>query len=358
MSNNPANRAIYKLSGVSGGGGKNEITLSLKFLITRIASDEDWMINEESPSLGTPDLTIIISSNGVDKATFKSISSNEFLSSLVTKGTINFNSKGEFLNGIGTDINDNVIPVINNKIINNQITVGPFNAGISFTILDFRNVGNPSNIRGAGAQYILSFADNFDENNGNNGNLRNFKMKSNNNTDVQILYTTDESGTNLGEMFSIVTSNISYPNGLSKKLIGYCKKLPTTNTTEIDTFYSFRPKLSKVLKLTGDSLLDQTNNINLKYNFVTIDQVKENCKFFGNILGYSTLRYMLAGLSNNSIFSCKWLYSNNYKKFLRNLENSEFSYFVRIFTEYPNGYGIDDFTDYNKYFRSCEKHLQ
>ena len=33
----------------------------------------------------------------------------------------------------------------------------------------------------------------------------------------------------------------------------------------------------------------------------------------------SLKRYMLAGLSNNSVFSCKWLYSNNYNKFLRNL---------------------------------------
>jgi len=66
---------------------------------------------------------------------------------------------------------------------------------------------------------------------------------------------------------------------------------------------------------------------------------------------------MLAGLSNDSIFSCKWLYFNNYNKFLINLENSEFSAFVQIFTEPQPQLGFD-FRDYNKYFRECVKHLQ
>ena len=177
-------------------------------------------------------------------------------------------------------------------------------------------------------------------------------MKTNN-TEFQILVSTDESTINLGEMFSIVTSDVSYPNGLPKKVIGYCKKLTTTNTTGIDTFYSFKTNLSKVLKLTGDCLLDQTNNINLKFNGVTIDQVIKNCYFFGNILIYCTLRYILAGLSNGSIFSCKWLYANHYEEFLRNLEKSEFSEELPIFTKNPNGFIPVDFTDYNKYFRSC-----
>ena len=159
-------------------------------------------------------------------------------------------------------------------------------------------------------------------------------------------------------MFSNLTSDHSYPNGFPKKLIGYCKNLPTTNTTGIDTFYSFKPKLSKVLKLEGENLLDQTNKINKKYNNISIKDYKKNCIFFDSILAYTTLRYMLAGLSNGSIFSCKWLYSNNYNKFLRNLENpenSDFSDFVKLFKE-PNPQLGFDFTDYNKYFRSCEKH--
>lgn len=62
---------------------------------------------------------------------------------------------------------------------------------------------------------------------------------------------------------------------------------------------------------------------------------------------------MFAGLSNNSVFSCTWLCANNYKKFLRNLENSEFSAAVPLFTEPQPGF---DFSNYNQYFRSCEQH--
>lgn len=185
-------------------------------------------------------------------------------------------------------------------------------------------------------------------------NINKFLTQTNNNTQIQIYYQTDNLKVNLGEMITKLTSDHSYPNGFPKKLIGYCNNLPTTNTNGIDTFYSFKPKLSKVLKLEGENLLDQTNNINKKYSSITIDQVDKNCIFFRNILAYSTLRYMFAGLSNNSVFSCKWLYANNYSKFLRNLENSEFSAAVPLFTEPQPGFY---FSNYNQYYRSCEKHL-
>ena len=184
-------------------------------------------------------------------------------------------------------------------------------------------------------------------------NINNFLSKSINNTEVQIYYQTDSLSVNLGEMISKLTSDHSYPNGFPQKLIGYCENLPTTNTMGIDTFYSFRPKLQKVLKLEGENLLDQTNKINEFFN--NLDKYKENCIFFKNILAYSTLRYMFAGLSNNSIFSCKWLYSNNYSKFLRNLENSEFAAIVPIFTQPQPELGFD-FSDYNKYYRSYVRH--
>jgi hypothetical protein len=171
-----------------------------------------------------------------------------------------------------------------------------------------------------------------------------------NDTEVQIYYQTDNLGVNLGEMICKITSDHSYPNGFPKKLIGYCDGATTTNTSGIDTFYSFKPKLSKILKLEGSTLLDQTNKLNEESNGITIDNYIDNCIFFNNILAYSTLRYMFAGLSNNSIFSCKWLYANNYFKFLRNPENSEFSAAVPLFTEPQKGF---DFSDYNKYYRSC-----
>lgn len=185
--------------------------------------------------------------------------------------------------------------------------------------------------------------------------INKFLTKAIDDTEVEIYYQTDNLAVNLGEMVAKLTSDHSYPNGFPKELIGYCKNLPTTNTTAIDTFYSFKPKLSKVLKLEGDNLLDQTNKINEKYNDINIDDYKNNCFFFNSILAYTTLRYMFAGLSNNSVFSTQWLYSNNYNKFLRKLKKSEFSAAVPIFTEYQPSLGVD-FSDYNKYFRRCVKH--
>ncbi len=62
-------------------------------------------------------------------------------------------------------------------------------------------------------------------------------------------------------------------------MIGYRNNLPTNNTTGIDTFYSFRPNLCKVLKLEGENLLDQTNKINEQFNNVTINEFEQNCIF-------------------------------------------------------------------------------
>jgi len=215
-----------------------------------------------------------------------------------------------------------------------------------FNIKDFRDL---TTFVGADAYFTLpeSKSEPFSD---NSFSLNNLRMKAKNDTKLDILYITDRSSTNLGEMYSKVTSNHSYPNGFPKKLIGYRYGITTTNTQAIDTFYSFNPKLSKVLKLEGDSLLDQTNKINKEFDKIKINNYQENWSFFNSILAYSTLRYMFAGLSNNSIFSCKWLYANNYKKFLKNLKNSEFSAAVPLFTKPQQEF---DFSDYNKYYREC-----
>lgn len=180
---------------------------------------------------------------------------------------------------------------------------------------------------------------------------KSFNRFFNNNIDnlmLNIYVQTDRLGLNLGEMIAIVTSDVEYPNGYPKKLIGNCKDLDITFSKEnIETFYSKRPNIKKVLICCGDSLLEQTNKINSIYH-----KRKANCEFFGEILIYCAIRYMLGGLINGSIFSCKWLYANNYKKFIYDLENSEFSEFVTLFTQPQPEYGVD-FRDFNKYFKSC-----
>jgi hypothetical protein len=164
-------------------------------------------------------------------------------------------------------------------------------------------------------------------------------------TIVELIAQTDQFGLNLGEMTAILTSDHSYSNGYPKKLIGYCLDINNNNNPNIvQTFYSFRPKLSKVLKGEGTTLLAQTNNINCLY-----DTDLTNCDFYLNILAYCTLRYMLAGLSNNSLFSLKWLYANYYEQFLINLKNSEFSAAVVLFTEPQGNF---DFTNFNRYFKT------
>ena len=179
-------------------------------------------------------------------------------------------------------------------------------------------------------------------------NSINNKLKDNN-LNVFMEFQTDKKGLNLGEMYCQIDSDKKYPNGYPQKYIGTCVgyKIPK-NTAIKNTFYSFKPNLQKVLKLSGKVLYEQTKNINNKYNTGLND-----CQFYYNILSYSTLRYMCGGLSNCSVFSTKWLCSNNYDKFLINLENSEFSEAVSLFTE-PQPEFDFDFSNYKKYYRKCK----
>jgi len=181
----------------------------------------------------------------------------------------------------------------------------------------------------------------------------NCQVLSNKNDDLflEIRSQSDALGLNITEISAIVTAQKKYPNGIPDELVGYCRQLLPQQTDFIQTLYSFNPNLRKVLKLEGNSLLDQTNNINKEFNNVDITENVKNCEFYKRIIFYSSVRYYLGGLSNNGKFSCKWLYANNYAKFLRNLENSDFHEGIVIFTDPCYGY-----VDFNKYFRSCEHH--
>ena len=210
---------------------------------------------------------------------------------------------------------------------------------------DVPNIISTAEIRGIG-YYVIPSKSLLVGSNINCGNFSN-----NDNLKLEINAKTDAQGLNLIEISATVTADKKYPNGINDELIGYCQNLPKQNTDFIQTLYSFNPNLSKVLKLCGDNLLDQTNNINKEFNNVDITENEKNCQFFLNIVSYSAIRYYLGGLSSNGDFSLKWLYANNYHKFLRNLANSDFKDGIVIFTDPCYG-----FVDFNKYFRSCEHH--
>ena len=172
-----------------------------------------------------------------------------------------------------------------------------------------------------------------------------FKQENDVNLRVELFAQTDNFGLNLGELGGIVTADQSYPNGYPKELVGECDNAQQVTNIGVQTLYSFRPKLNTVLKGTGNTLFAQTNDVNSMYNTSLSD-----CEFYLNIIVYSTYRYMLAGLSSNGKFSTKWLYANNYDKFLRNLRNSEFSAATVIFTEPQECF---NFTNFNRYFINC-----
>ena len=178
-----------------------------------------------------------------------------------------------------------------------------------------------------------------------NSSLKKIFDENNSNLKVELFAETDNFGLNLGELGGIVTADESYPNGYPKELVGTCDNAQHVTNIGVQTLYSFKPKLRNVLKGTGNTLFAQTNNINSMYNTGLTD-----CEFYLNILAYSTFRYMLAGLSSDGNFTSKWLNSNNYTKFLRNLRNSEFAASIVIFTEPQPCF---DFTNFNQYFIEC-----
>jgi hypothetical protein len=265
------------------------------------------------------------------------------------QGVVNINEEGKMLSYHSENL------LIGYDKVPDQVISGHTkdkNFSFDFMMTDFRKF---STLKQASILTTIQIEESEQSSTNSVMNKVNNLLKQTIDTTIEMYYQTDNYCINLGEMITKIKSDHSYPNGINNKLIGYCKGLPGINMNTIDTDYSFKPNLSKVLQLEGENLLDQTIKINNKFNNVSSKDYKENCIFFKNILAYCTLRYMFAGLSNESVFSTKWLYSNNYNKFLRNLENSKFSAAVSLFTEPQKEF---DFTDYNKYFKACVKHLQ
>jgi len=160
---------------------------------------------------------------------------------------------------------------------------------------------------------------------------------------VDVAFQTDAFGLNLGEITALVTADKCYPGGYPTKLLGYCDNINVDLHVDglIITPYSFRPDLQKVLKEKGSTLLSQTNRINKKYGGELSD-----CEFYNNICTYSSLKYVFAGLSSG-VFSDKWLYGKNNKKFYKSMKNSDFSDFLKLFID-PQ-YGLIEFNIFFRY---------
>ncbi len=159
---------------------------------------------------------------------------------------------------------------------------------------------------------------------------------------IKIIVNTDQLGLNLGESLCIIWSKHEYPNGYPKRLIGKNDGLilPKEVNGLVQTLYSARPRLRKVLLGKGNTLFAQTNFINKKF-----DTGLSNSEFFGRILSYSALRYFLSGLIFGK-FKTAWLYKQYYKKFLIDLKGSHFKKYLPLFINPKFG-----FVGFEKYYK-------
>ncbi len=161
---------------------------------------------------------------------------------------------------------------------------------------------------------------------------------------VTMLFQTDQLGLNLGEFLCIIWAEDEYPNGYPKNLIGKMDglSLPAEVNGMVQTFYSAKPKLSKVLLGRGNTLFAQTNSINKKF-----DTGLSNGDFFVKVLEYSALKYFFAGLIlGNAKFKTKWLYQKYNNEFLKCLALSEFKKYLPLFVDPQFG-----FVGFDKYFK-------
>jgi hypothetical protein len=262
----------------------------------------------------------------------------------IIEGNVLFGTNGE----ISTQsVSKNLtLNVVDNEIRGNFNLLGLRNGPLFF--MSFRDIRDLRSFQSSTLSVPLQYSVNNGMDNQqstlNINKLR--KLRIDDDIFIELSAQTDIFGLNLGEMAGVITSNKNYPNGYPKKLIGYCQDVLYI-TAKPQTLYSARPKIQKVLKGEGNTLLEQTNNINCLY-----DTGLSNCDFYLNIIAYCTFRYMLAGFSNGFKFSLKWLCANHYEQFLINLKNSEFSEAIIIFTEPQEEF---DFTNFNRYFKDCPK---
>ena len=154
---------------------------------------------------------------------------------------------------------------------------------------------------------------------------------------VQFLCTSDAYGCNLGEMTLNLKSNTQYIPGYPLELVGYCDNVDFVelDTKPISQLYSAKPDVDSVLIDDGKtftSLLAHVKYLNEKY-----PSGYDTCTFFNKILEYSTAKYFFMGLLNGHM-DLKWLRRSYQAQFLTQMENSEFSKYLKYFTDPQYGY--------------------
>lgn len=161
---------------------------------------------------------------------------------------------------------------------------------------------------------------------------------------LNVFATTDKWGCNLGEMAATVNYvGGFFPNGyVGSNLVG--SLLPNSKALNplngvYQTLFSARPDLQAVLRGSGSTLLEQTNNLNDK-----VISGLDDRDFYVLIIVYSTLKYFLAGLISDGNFNDKWLLRKYNACFLKKLGKSKFSYYLQFFTDSQYGLvGFDRF---------------
>jgi hypothetical protein len=160
---------------------------------------------------------------------------------------------------------------------------------------------------------------------------------------LQMTYQTDGWGCNLSEVISILTptpnDTFPYPKGYPKDLIGHCTDSGPGVPDKTSIFYSNKPNISSVLigSEPFPSLLHHTNYLNSLYPSGYSD-----CDFFQNVMAYSSVRYVLAGILNHC-FSDEWLRRGYTKKFMAQLSTSQFAPGAVEFFQQPQYDGLDSY---------------
>lgn len=150
---------------------------------------------------------------------------------------------------------------------------------------------------------------------------------------LHIYATTDKWGCNLGEMDAVVDYvGGFFPNAYpGTELVGSWLpngKAPNPLNGVYQTLYSALPDLRSVLKGYGDTLLEQTNQLNKAEPSEITD-----IEFYAYIILYSTFKYFLAGLITNGRFNVKWLLRKYNQCFMQKLAVSKFKYYEQFFTD-------------------------
>jgi hypothetical protein len=151
---------------------------------------------------------------------------------------------------------------------------------------------------------------------------------------LQIIWSTDQLGSNLGEIVCLVEGNYLPYEQYPIKLIGKYSWFYLSSTCSKDSnslvYFSKHPNLMPVMKgCATKTYLQKTIELN--------DTDLSNIEFYLNLLSFMSLRYYLGGLTSGKL-TRKWLLQSMTEQFYINMANSEFAGYITLFTETYKGY--------------------